>query len=144
MFISSDARNMSYQTLVNSYYELATLFYEWGWGQSFHFAYQLLGEKFQEAIRRHEYYLAGRLGVSAGKHIFLSRRTKYSNSVVRIVRFLIFKSWKIGDKVFDCGCGIGGPMRNIAKFTNATITGVTLNEVSNLRIIFSFSCSSSL
>ena len=83
---------MSYQTLVNSYYELATLFYEWGWGQSFHFAYQLLGEKFQEAIRRHEYYLAGRLGVSAGKRIFLSRRTKYSNSVVSIVRFLIFKS----------------------------------------------------
>lgn len=36
----------------------------------------------------------------------------------------------IDDKVLDCGCGIGGPMRNIAKFTNATITGVTLNEVS--------------
>ena len=67
---------MSYQTLVNSYYELATLFYEWGWGQSFHFAYQLLGEKFQEAIRRHEYYLAGRLGVSAGEHNFL-RKSKH-------------------------------------------------------------------
>ena len=34
-------RNTSYTTLVNAYYELATLFYEWGWGQSFHFAYQL-------------------------------------------------------------------------------------------------------
>ena len=36
-----DDRNSSYTTLVNAYYELATLFYEWGWGQSFHFAYQL-------------------------------------------------------------------------------------------------------
>lgn len=95
-----DGRNTDYQTLVNSYYELATQFYEWGWGQSFHFAYQLKGENFQQGIARHEYYLAGRLGVSAGA------------------------------KVLDCGCGIGGPMRNIAKFTNASITGVTLSEVS--------------
>ena len=93
-----DGRNMDYTTLVNSYYELATLFYEWGWGQSFHFAYQLKNEHFKEAIARHEYYLAGRLAV------------------------------KEGDEVLDCGCGIGGPMRNIAKFTRANITGVTLNE----------------
>lgn len=100
-----EGRNESYTTLVNAYYELATLFYEWGWGQSFHFAYQLKGEGFQEAIARHEYYLSGRLGVKAG------------------------------DKVLDCGCGIGGPMRNIAKFTRAIVTGVTLNEVS---MFFSF------
>lgn len=92
-------RNMSYATLVNAYYELATLFYEWGWGQSFHFAYQLKGETFSTAIARHEYFLAGKLGV------------------------------KKGDKVIDVGCGIGGPMRNIARFTRADITGVTLNEV---------------
>jgi sterol 24-C-methyltransferase len=98
---TQENRNDSYTTLVNAYYELATQFYEWGWGQCFHFAYQLPGETFKQAIARHEYYLAGRLGVSAG------------------------------DKVLDCGCGIGGPMRNIAKFTNAKITGVTLNEVSH-------------
>ncbi len=94
-------RNSAYATLVNAYYELATLFYEWGWGQSFHFAYQLKGESFKEAIARHEYYLAGRLGLNAG------------------------------DKVLDCGCGVGGPMRNIARFTNARITGITLSDVSN-------------
>lgn len=94
-----DGRNAAYTTLVNAYYELATLFYEWGWGQSFHFAYQLKGETFQQAIARHEYYLAGRLGVG------------------------------VGEKVLDVGCGIGGPMRNIARFTRADITGVTLNEV---------------
>lgn len=96
-------RNSSYQTLVNAYYELATLFYEWGWGQSFHFAYQLKGEAFKNAIARHEYYLAGRLGVKAG------------------------------DNVLDCGCGVGGPMRNIAKFTRAKITGVTLSEYQVIR-----------
>lgn len=80
-----EGRNSSYTTLVNSYYELATLFYEWGWGQSFHFAYQLKGESFKEAIARHEYFLAGRLGVNEGQ------------------------------KVIDVGCGIGGPMRNIAR-----------------------------
>jgi Mycolic acid cyclopropane synthetase len=96
-------RNMSYATLVNAYYELATLFYEWGWGQSFHFAYQLKGETFATAIARHEYFLAGKLAV------------------------------KKGDKVIDIGCGIGGPMRNIARFTRADITGVTLNEV---RLLF--------
>jgi sterol 24-C-methyltransferase len=97
-----EGRNSAYSTLVNAYYELATSFYEWGWGQSFHFAYQLPGETFQQAIQRHEYYLAGRLGVSTG------------------------------EKVLDCGCGIGGPMRNIARFTNAHIDGVTLSEVSYL------------
>jgi sterol 24-C-methyltransferase len=95
-------RNDSYQTLVNAYYELATLFYEWGWGQCFHFAYKLKGETFQSSIARHEYYLSGRLGLKAG------------------------------DLALDCGCGIGGPMRNIARFTRANIKGVTLNEVRQL------------
>lgn len=99
-----EERNSAYTTLVTAYYELGTLFYEWGWGASFHFAYFLKGETFQQAIQRHEYYLAGRLGVSTG------------------------------EKVLDCGCGIGGPMRNIARFTNATITGVTLSEVQYLVI----------
>ena len=96
-------RNTSYTTLVNAYYELATLFYEWGWGQSFHFAYQLKGESFKSAIARHEYFLAGKLGVAAG------------------------------DNILDVGCGIGGPMRNIAKFTRANVTGVTLNEYQVIR-----------
>ena len=99
----ADERNMDYTTLVNSYYELATSFYEWGWGTSFHFAYQLPGESFASAIARHEYFLAGKLGVKAG------------------------------DKILDCGCGVGGPMRNIARFTRADVTGVTLNEYQVMR-----------
>jgi sterol 24-C-methyltransferase len=95
---SGHERNSAYSTLVNAYYELATLFYEWGWGHSFHFAYKRKGESFDQSIKRHEYYLAGKLGVNKG------------------------------DKVLDVGCGIGGPYRNIAPFLQAHVTGVTLNE----------------
>ncbi len=31
-------------------------------------------------------------------------------------------------KVLDVGCGVGGPMRNIAVFTGAQIEGVTINQ----------------
>jgi len=41
--------------------DLATLFYEWGWGQSFHFANRHKDETFAQSIKRHEYYLASRL-----------------------------------------------------------------------------------
>jgi sterol 24-C-methyltransferase len=91
-------RNDSYAQLVSQYYDLATEFYEWGWGQSFHFADRRKGETFQSSILRHEHYLAGRLGVNQGA------------------------------KVLDCGCGVAGPARNIAKFTGAHVTGITINE----------------
>mmetsp|Transcript_29262 Transcript_29262/g.35649 ORF Transcript_29262/g.35649 Transcript_29262/m.35649 type:complete len:393 (+) Transcript_29262:147-1325(+) len=94
-------RNKEYKSLVNSYYDLATLFYEVGWGQSFHFANRYPFESFKESIRRHEYYLASKLGLS-------ERGTEV--------------------KVLDVGCGIGGPMRNISRFLNADVTGITLNQ----------------
>jgi len=95
---SAEDRNQDYANLVDSYYDLATEFYEWGWGTSFHFADRREGESFQQSILRHEYYLAGRLGVGKGA------------------------------TVLDCGCGIGGPARNIARFTGAEIKAVTINQ----------------
>jgi sterol 24-C-methyltransferase len=95
---SAEDRNAEYASLVNDYYDLATEFYEWGWGTCFHFANQFQGESFRDAIRRHEYYLAGRLGV------------------------------KRGSKLLDCGCGVGGPARNIARFTDSNIKAVTINQ----------------
>jgi len=95
---TADDRNEDYAKLVDSYYDLATEFYEWGWGSSFHFADRREGETFKQSILRHEYYLAGRLGVNQGATIL------------------------------DCGCGIGGPARNIARFTGANIKAITINQ----------------
>merc|ERR1719181_979110 len=95
---STEERNENYASLVDSYYDLATEFYEWGWGTSFHFADRRKNESFRESIVRHEHYLAGRLGVQKGA------------------------------KLLDCGCGIGGPARTIARFTGADVKAVTINE----------------
>mmetsp|Transcript_6239 Transcript_6239/g.8434 ORF Transcript_6239/g.8434 Transcript_6239/m.8434 type:complete len:402 (-) Transcript_6239:364-1569(-) len=95
---SIETRQKEYKTMVSSFYDLVTDFYEWGWGQSFHFAPRLRGETFNESIKRIEYYLALRANITD-------------------------KS-----KVIDVGCGVGGPMRNIQQFTGADITGVTIND----------------
>ena len=42
------ARNENYTTLVNSYYNLATDLYEYGWAQSFHFCRYYKGEGFHQ------------------------------------------------------------------------------------------------
>mmetsp|Transcript_27116 Transcript_27116/g.88950 ORF Transcript_27116/g.88950 Transcript_27116/m.88950 type:complete len:378 (-) Transcript_27116:1832-2965(-) len=91
------SRRRNYEELVNTYYDLVTSFYEYGWGQSFHFAHRLRRERFAESIRRHEYYIGLKLGVGEG------------------------------DKVIDVGCGIGGPLRAINAFTGASITGLNNN-----------------
>jgi sterol 24-C-methyltransferase len=35
---------------------------------------------------------------------------------------------KVGDRVLDIGCGVGGPAREIAHFTGAHITGLNIND----------------
>jgi len=77
---------------------LVTDFYEYGWGESFHFAPRLRFETFLESLRRHEYYLALRLG--------LNPKTLCA----------------------DLGCGVGGPMRAIARFSGSKIVGVNNND----------------
>ncbi|TGO47781.1 hypothetical protein BOTNAR_0506g00010 [Botryotinia narcissicola] len=93
-----DARVAEYATLTRHYYNLATDLYEYGWGQSFHFCRFAYGEPFYQAIARQEHYLAAKIGI------------------------------KDGDKVLDVGCGVGGPAREIAKFTGAHITGLNNND----------------
>ena len=94
---SSDERKGSYSTLVNQYYDLVTDFYEFGWGQSFHFAPRFKHEQFRDSLERHERFLGRKLRLEPGV------------------------------KVLDLGCGVGGPMRYLAKHTGADITGVNAN-----------------
>ena len=94
---SPEQRRRDYAAVVNTYYDLVTDFYEYGWGQSFHFAPRARGETFRESLLRHEQWLALRLGLSPDSH------------------------------VLDVGCGVGGPMRTIARFAGCKITGLNNN-----------------
>lgn len=90
-------RKANYTELVNKYYDLITRFIERSWGQSFHFAPRWHEETLRESIKRFEHFIALQLGL------------------------------KKGMKVLDVGCGIGGPLREIARFSSAEITGLNNN-----------------
>lgn len=81
-----------------SYYNLATDIYEYGWGGCFHFCRFAYGEGFHQAIARHEHYLA---------HLMCLRDNM---------------------KVLDVGCGVGGPAREIVKFSNVNVVGLNNND----------------
>ncbi len=93
-----EARKAQYTRMINNYYDVVTDFYEHGWGQSFHFAARARRESFDASLARAEHYLALRLGLQPGM------------------------------KVLDVGCGVGGPMREIARFSGASIEGVNNND----------------
>ncbi|KAG8530088.1 Delta(24)-sterol C-methyltransferase [Bacidia gigantensis] len=95
---TEEARRAEYATLTRHYYNLATDLYEYGWGSCFHFCRFAYGEGFYQAIARHEHYLA---------HMMQMRE---------------------GMRVLDVGCGVGGPAREIAKFTGAKIVGLNNND----------------
>ncbi|BAE61033.1 unnamed protein product [Aspergillus oryzae RIB40] len=90
-------RTTEYMGVVNNYYDLVTDFYEEAWAQSFHFCRFTVGESFLQALARHEHYLAYKLGI------------------------------KRGMEVLDVGCGVGGPAREIARFTGCQVVGVNNN-----------------
>ena len=85
------------QLLVNHYYNLATDFYERGWGQSFHFAPRNRGESLKASLLRYQQFFADQL------------------------------SLKPGMLVLDVGCGIGGPMANLVRYTGASFVGINNN-----------------
>ncbi|KAL8990784.1 MAG: hypothetical protein Q9177_000636 [Variospora cf. flavescens] len=93
-----EARKAEYASLTRHYYNLATDIYEYGWGTSFHFCRFAYGEGFYQAIARHEHYLAHMMGLRDGM------------------------------KVLDVGCGVGGPAREIAKFSGVNIVGLNNND----------------
>eukprot|EP00927_Polykrikos_kofoidii_P054054 TRINITY_DN4853_c0_g1_i1.p1 TRINITY_DN4853_c0_g1~~TRINITY_DN4853_c0_g1_i1.p1 ORF type:complete len:389 (+),score=57.90 TRINITY_DN4853_c0_g1_i1:57-1223(+) len=94
----TDNGTMQERRTTDEYYDIVTDFFEYGWGSSFHFGTRFKGESLAESILRSEYFVAAKLGLSAHH------------------------------KVADLGMGIGGPLRRIAKFSGAHITGVTINN----------------
>ena len=94
-----DERKSDYRGFENTYYDLVTDFFEYGWGQSFHFAPRAAQESFAASIARHEHYIAHRLGLGPGM------------------------------TAVDLGCGVGGPLIEITRFSGARIVGVTDNAM---------------
>lgn len=80
------------------YYDGATELYEYGWSQSFHFSRFYKGEAFLASLARHEHYLASQMNLRPGM------------------------------RVLDVGCGVGGPAREIAQFSDAQIIGLNNND----------------
>ncbi|OGN64085.1 MAG: hypothetical protein A3E80_04560 [Chlamydiae bacterium RIFCSPHIGHO2_12_FULL_49_9] len=85
-------------SITEKYYDLVTDFFEFGWGKSFHFAPQTKEEKTKDAMLRHELKVADALKLKAGM------------------------------KALDVGCGIAGPMKNIAQHSGASIMGLNINS----------------
>lgn len=95
---NTEARLDQYTDVVNGYYDGATELYEYGWAQSFHFSRFYKGEAFQASLARHEHYLSAQMGLRPGM------------------------------KVLDVGCGVGGPAREIARFSDVEIIGLNNND----------------
>ncbi|AGO12670.1 AaceriADR196Wp [[Ashbya] aceris (nom. inval.)] len=95
---AEERRLADYNESTHSYYNVVTDFYEYGWGSSFHFSRFYPGESFSASVARHEHYLAYRAGIARG------------------------------DLVLDVGCGVGGPAREIARFTGCRVVGLNNND----------------
>jgi sterol 24-C-methyltransferase len=95
--IPIEERRTRYAAIARQFYDLATDFYEFGWGQSFHFAPRRKDETFRASILHYEHRVAKALGCRAGSHLL------------------------------DLGCGVGGPMRTMARDFGAQVTGININ-----------------
>lgn len=95
---SNDQHNAYDADVANSFYNLATEFYEYGWGDSFHFGFRRSNEGHAKAVANSQHFVAQKLQVGDM------------------------------DRVLDMGCGIGGPLRGVVRATGANITGLTINE----------------
>lgn len=85
------------ERMVTRFYDLVTDFYEFGWGDAFHFAPRYRGERLAASLARYQHYVALSMGLKAGM------------------------------RLLDVGCGVGGPMRAIARFADVRIVGININ-----------------
>jgi sterol 24-C-methyltransferase len=92
-----DSRIREQPNVVSRYYDVVTQFYEYAWGQSFHFSARRKGENLVASQKRQE------------------------EGVGELLQL------KPGMKVADVGCGVGGPLVTIGKATGASITGLNFN-----------------
>ena len=95
---SQERGKEEYARMVKAFYDLITDSYEYGWGQSFHFAPMKVGESFEGSLAAHQNFLGEAIGLRPGM------------------------------KVLDVGCGVGGPQRALARKFGASIVGLNISE----------------
>ena len=84
----------------NSYYDLTTDNIEFGWNTRFHFCpFTDPDECIDTAMKQHEHFLA------------------------------LMMSLKPGMRGLDVGCGIGAPSRDLVRFVDVHITGISINKL---------------
>ena len=84
---------------VKEYYDLCTEFMVWGWGESLHFAPLSPSESLEDSKIRHQRLMMSKLELRPGM------------------------------TVADIGCGIGGPMRRVAREAGVRVVGINASEV---------------
>jgi len=92
------SRSYDHTETVNSYYSLCSEFMQFGWNESLHFAPLTPEETLEESIVRHERFMIKQLKLQRGM------------------------------RVIDVGCGVGGPMRRVARESGAKVLCMNNNE----------------
>ena len=94
----ADGGAYDHSETVNDYYDLCTGFMRFGWNESLHFAPLRPDETLEESIVRHQRLMIEKLELREDM------------------------------RIIDVGCGLGGPMRRVARESGATVLCVNNNE----------------
>ena len=95
----ADGGDYDFTETVNEYYSLCSEFMQFGWNESLHFAPLARDESLEESIVRHQRLMIEKLGLREGM------------------------------VVVDVGCGVGGPMRRVARESGARVVCINNNEL---------------
>ena len=98
-YANGDALDIDHAETAREYYDICSHLMVYGWGESLHFAPLSPHESLDESKVRHQRLMIDKLALREGM------------------------------SVIDVGCGIGGPMRRVAKEAGVNVTGVNSSEI---------------